>query len=100
MHKEAIMPLPPLNNWDTTAHSLHRAAQLLSTLRLLLFEHGPNYLELPMKVRPEGLSTDVLPGKSEVVLDFKQAAMVVHFADGNTHSIPLAGQSQATLFEA
>ena len=94
------MPLPILDNWDTTAHSLHRAAHLLGTLRLLRLEHVPNFLELALKVRPEGLSSDTLPGGSEVILDFRQAAMVVRSGSDDARILALTGQSPATLFEA
>jgi hypothetical protein len=98
--KEAAMTLPALPNWEPTAHQLHKAAQLLGTLRLLCLKHVPNYLELAMKIVPEGLSTDVLPGGSEVVLDFHKVAMLIKSPAAEDHIIPLAGHNQATLFAA
>ncbi len=89
------MPLPMLVPWDETAHSLHQAAKLLGVIRVLLFDHDPNYLELALKVKPQGLSTDILPGGSEVTLDFKQAAMIVQPGTGSAVSIPLTNQAEA-----
>jgi Family of unknown function (DUF5996) len=92
------MPLPMLAPWDETAHGLHNAAKLLGVIRVLLFDHVPNYLELAMKVKPQGLSTDVMPGGSQVTLDFKQAAMVVQPANGAATVVPLT--NQADVFTA
>lgn len=89
------MPLPMLAPWDETAHSLHSAAKLLGVIRVLLFDHDPNYLELALKVKPQGLSTDVLPNGSEVTLDFKQGTMIVQ---PSGESIPLT--NQADVFRA
>jgi hypothetical protein len=70
------MKLPALTNWEATAHSLHQAAQLLGGMRMLFIDSLPNYLERAMAIKPEGLSTDPLPFGGEVILDFRQAAMV------------------------
>src|SRR4051812_4182209 len=94
------MPLPALTPWEPTAHHLHKAAQLLGTLRLLRLSHVSNYLELAMKIVPEGLSSDVLPGGSEVIVDFRQVAMIIRPPVGEDCLIPLADHSQATLFTA
>ena len=47
--------LATLANAQPTLHSLHTVATLLGTLRVLTFERQPNYLELGMKVKPEGV---------------------------------------------
>jgi hypothetical protein len=94
------MSLPSLANWGTTAHNLHKAARVLGVLRMVRLPHVPNYLEMALKIRPEGLSTDVLPGGSEVLLDFRRASLSV-FAQGvQIASIPLAGQNQTWLLKA
>jgi hypothetical protein len=93
------MPLPSLYQWDATAHSLHKAIQLLGALRALLFEPVPNALHLAEKIKQEGVSSDVLPGGSEVTVDFREAALAVRQHDGLTRTIPLTGHTQGSLLE-
>jgi hypothetical protein len=95
-----MTPLPSLAEWERTSHSLHGAAMLLGAIRQLAFPRVPNYLELAMRVEPNGLSTDQLPGGGVVLLDFVQAAMTYTPKAGTPVSIPLAGQSQVSLLEA
>ena len=92
--------LPALSNWESTSHSLHKAAQLLGALRMLVRDPVPNYLELALRIEPNGLSTDVMPSGDVVLLDFQQAALVYSPRDNQLGTIPLAGQSQASLLEA
>lgn len=94
------MPLPLLDQWDVTIHSLHRAGQILGALRLALLPAVPNYLELSTRITPQGLSTDGLPGGAEVRLDFTSAAMIVRHPDGTTATLALRGHSQRSLCEA
>lgn len=94
------MSLPVLANWNITAHSLHQAAELLGAVRRFVLPHVPNWLELALKVIPEGVSTDKLPTGGEVVLDFGQAAFVYRGRNGGTTTIPLADHSQQTLFRS
>jgi hypothetical protein len=50
-------------------------------------------------VLPDGLSTDKLPTGGEVVLNFRQAALIYHAPDGKITTIPLADYNQRTLFQ-
>jgi hypothetical protein len=90
--------LPALNGWEKTAHSLHRATQILGALRMLALEQVPNYLELATVIQPEGLSTGRLPF-GEVRANFKEAALVYQPTSADPVRIPMAGQSQASLLE-
>ncbi len=92
--------LPGLNDAQPTLHNLHSAARLLGALRLLVHERQPNYLELGLKIEPEGLSTDVLPAGGEVTLDFRQLALVYRPTAGGATTLPISGQSQAALLES
>lgn len=94
------MSLPSLTNWEATAQSLHKAAQMLGVIRMVRLPHVPNYLEMALKVKPEGVSTDVLPGGSEVTLDFQQARFVVRHGSMAPATVPLAGHSQVSLLKA
>ncbi len=94
------MKLPALTNWEATAHSLHKAAQLLGGIRTLFIDPVPNYLELAMAIKPEGLSTGPMPFGGEVILNFRQAAMVYEPEAGRPVAVSLAGHSQVSLFEA
>jgi hypothetical protein len=100
--KEYLMtPLPSLANWEETFHSLHKAAMLLGAIRQLVRPREANYLELALRVEPNGLSTDTLPSGGNVLLDFTPAALVYTGPAGNRGDpIPLADHSQASLFEA
>jgi Family of unknown function (DUF5996) len=93
------MTLPPLNTWETSSHSLHRAAQLLGAIRMLVRESVPNFLELALRIEPYGLSTDTLPSGGTVVLDFNKAAVNVNTKDGEYICIHLEGHTQASLLE-
>jgi hypothetical protein len=95
-----MTPLPSLAKWERTSHSLHEAAMLLGAIRQLTFPRVPNYLELAMRVEPNGLSTDALPGGGVVLLDFVRAAMTYTPKVGAPIIIPLVGQSQVSLLEA
>lgn len=88
------MPLPTLGNWEATAHSLHKAAQMLGVLRMVRLPHVPNYLEMGLKIKPEGLSTDVLPGGAEVTLDFGRASFIARQPGAPDTTISLASQDQ------
>jgi hypothetical protein len=90
----------PLSPWQPTATSLHRAAQLLGALQLLARDQVPNYLELSLAIRPQGLSTGPLPGIGEVVLDMQRGNVIHRPTSGADTALPLAGRSQAALLEA
>lgn len=92
--------LPALSDWEQTSHSLHKAAQLLGALRMLVRDPVPNYLELAMRIESNGLSTDVMPSGDVVLLDFRQAALVYSPRDNKPVTLPLIGQSQASLLES
>ncbi len=92
--------LPSLSHWDDTAHSLHRAAEPLGDLRQLIREHTGSWLELALKIEPDGLSTEKLAAGGEVVLNFRRAAMIYRPASGAESVIPLAGHTQASLMQA
>ena len=91
--------LAPLSHWENTAHSLHKAAQLLGAIRMLVLDPVPNYLELSLEICPEGLSTSLLPFGGEVILDFRRYALLSRPAAREPAVLPLAGNSQASLLE-
>lgn len=92
--------LPDLDRAQPTLQNLHTVARLLGAVRLLVFERRPNFLELGLKVKPDGISTELLPAGGEVTLDFRQLALVYQPTSGNASSLPIAGKTQAALFEA
>ncbi|MFN8451166.1 MAG: DUF5996 family protein [Anaerolineae bacterium] len=91
--------LPSLDHAQPTLESLHTVARLLGAMRLLVFERKPNFLELGLKITPDGLSTDVLPSGGEVSLDFRRLALVYQPAAGDPVALPISGQTQAALLE-
>lgn len=91
--------LPALSNWETTAHNLHQAAQVMGALHMLLIDRKPNYLELPMQIVPTGLVGGAMPIGGTIRLDFEQAALIYTPDTGAAQSLPLAGTTQAALFE-
>lgn len=92
--------LPSLDHAQPTLLALHAVARLLGAVRLLVHQREPNYLELGLKIVPEGLSTDLLPAGGVVVLDFTRLALVYRAASGDETAIPLSGSTQAALLEA
>ena len=96
-----MTPLPTLADWERSSHSLHKAAMLLGAIRQLVRPREANYLELALRIEPNGLSTDMLPTGGSVLLDFTQAALVYTCPRGERHpAIPLARHSQVSLLEA
>jgi hypothetical protein len=91
--------LPNLDGAQPTLRSLHTVARLLGAVRLLVYERQPNFLELGLKVVPQGLSTDLLPAGGEVILDFTRLALVYRPASGDETGISISGSSQAALLE-
>jgi hypothetical protein len=98
--EQGLGSLTPTPRWDFAIRSLHLAAQHLGALRMLTLDRRPNYLEWSLEIRPEGLSTGVMPRIGEVVLDFQHGLLRYHPVDSEPTEIPLEGQTQATLLEA
>jgi hypothetical protein len=94
------MKFPPLENWEQTSHSLHQAAQILGAIRMLTRDPVPNYLELALRIEPDGLSTERLPSGGEVRLDFERGVVVCAPKDGRSMAVTLAGRTQASLLES
>ena len=94
------MPLPTLENPRVALRPLHQANQLLSVIRFYLLPRDPNYIEWGTRVVAEGLSSDVLPGGSEIILDFDDQVVVVRQPDSAQAAIPINGHSQRSLFGA
>lgn len=91
--------LPDLKGWEgKTASGLHKATVILGALRMLTLERMPNYLELATEIRPAGLSSGVLP-IGEVILNFQTGTLIYIPPASALISIPLAGNSQASLLE-
>ena len=96
---EQHMRFPTLKGWTATAHGLHRAAQILGAIRMLVRDPVENYLELALRVLPHGLSSEALPSGGSVELDFTQAALNVIAPNGQREVLPIAGRTQAALLE-
>jgi Family of unknown function (DUF5996) len=94
------MKLSPLDHWEPTSHSLHQAAQILGAIRMLTRDPVPNYLELALRIEPDGLSTERLPSGGEVRLDFERGVVVCAPKDGRAMAVTLAGRTQASLLES
>jgi hypothetical protein len=95
-----VMVLPRLSNLDKTTQGLHKFAQVLGVLRMVRLPHVANYLEMALKIVPEGLSTDVLPSGSEVILNFQKVNLEVHRKGAQNRLISLNSQSQSSLLTA
>ncbi len=92
--------LPNLEFARPTIGSLHSVARLLGALRLLVHERQPNYLELGLRIDPDGVSSDLLPGGGAVLLDFTRLVLVYTPRSGAAVSLPLSSHTQANLLEA
>ncbi len=91
--------LASLENAQPTLRNLRTAAIPLKAVRMLTMDRRPNFIHLGLKPVPAGLSTDVLPMGGEVTLDFQQLTLVYQPEVGSAKTIPIVGQSQATLLE-
>jgi hypothetical protein len=90
--------LPNLDGAQPTLRSLHTVARLLGAVRLLVYERQPNFLELGLRVGGNSLSTDRLPGGSEVFIALRSLKLMCH-ANGTTF-LDLEGRTQAQLLES
>ncbi len=93
------MPLPPLHDWDATAARLHLTTQVIAALRVAALAPQPNFLHLSTAIRPDGLTTGMLP-VGEVRADFTAAAVVYQPPQGDPVSFALADHTQVTLTAA
>jgi hypothetical protein len=92
------MTFPRLENWNQTVTGLHRGAQLLGSLQRLTQDPQPAYLELGLKVQPQGLFTGQLPAGGRVYLEFETPSLVYKGVGHEPVSFPLTGRSQADVF--
>jgi hypothetical protein len=93
-----MMTLPPLQNWLETGRGLHRGALLLGALQRLTQPPRPAYLELGLKVEPDGLFTYPFPQGGKAGLDFSSSSLVYNPKRASPIRYPLAGRSQAEVF--
>lgn len=96
------MPLPALSDWGHTRIGLHQAAQVIGAIRKLDAEELPNYQHLALEVVPEGLTSGPLAPSigGELLLDFRNAAVVYTCPEGTVSSVPVAAHTQTTLMDA
>jgi Family of unknown function (DUF5996) len=92
-------PFPSLEGWSQTAHSLHRAAQILGAIRMFTGTPVENYLELGLRVEAFGLSSEPLPSGGSVELNFVRGELIVSSPSGQRRPILISGQTQASLLE-
>lgn len=92
--------LPSLTNFEKSAPALHQVAQLLGAIRMFVHNPVPNYLELALRLEPNGLSSDTLPAGGKLLLDFEKAAILCTDKVGNEFELPLKRHSQQSLLEA
>jgi len=93
------MTLPPLTDWMETALGLHRAALLLGVVQRLTQPPQQAYLELGLRLIPAGLSAGELPGGGRLLLDLAGGRLLLTAPGTPERAFPLAGRSQAGLFE-
>jgi hypothetical protein len=93
------MTLPKLENWNETASGLHQGGRLLGVINQLTQSPQPAYLELPLRVAPEGLTTGRLPAGGRIVLDFLASSLRYDGKAEEPFSVPLNGCTQAEVFE-
>jgi hypothetical protein len=98
--KESNMPLPALSNWSATSTALHKAAYVIGAIRLLRVPHQDHYLEVALTPTPNGLTTQMLPGDTEIQLDYKRGAILVQPKGAAETTISLAGHNQESLLSA
>ena len=93
------MNLPSLNNnWEATSKGLQQAAALLGAIRMLVNKPVKNFLELALRIEPNGLSAEMLPSGGSILLDFERATLVIRNAE-DIAEIALNGNSQVSLLE-
>ncbi|NDJ34165.1 MAG: hypothetical protein GYB64_05820 [Chloroflexi bacterium] len=94
------MPLPLLEDWESTRTALHQSTQIVGAVRRLLLPERENHLHLAAIPLPYGLSSGVLPDGSQVDLDYKDLTLSYTSVDATVDaSIPLVGQTKHSLAE-
>jgi hypothetical protein len=80
-----------------TLTSLHRAAQIVAGINMLVQPHVPGYLELALIPHGHALNGTPLPNGTQARLDFARAALVIAHGDGRESAVALDGKSQAAV---
>lgn len=92
-----------LPGFDATAmptlQGLHRGALLLKAVQYLTQSPQPAYLDAALHMLPEGPASGRLPAGGGAQLDLAGGRLVYRAADGTSAAIPLAGRSQAAVFD-
>lgn len=94
------MPLPILENWQDTRIGLHRAAQVVSSLRRVVAEPEPNWTHIGLRYTPGGLTTEELPGFGKVDMSFPARSLTVTLRSGTSEEISFQGVSPIQLADA
>lgn len=94
------MSLPDYTTWTATRRALHQSMQVLRSARLLGSEPLPNDLHYSTLPTPQGATTGPLRNGGEVILDYRRLAIAIRRGDEEVATIPLAGHSQTSLFDA
>lgn len=93
------MPLPLLEDWADTRHTLHLATQVIAEAQRSVIEERPHHLHLALNTYPQGLTTNTLVLFGEIRLNFVGQTLVYVPEFGEATTIPLEGHSQRTLAE-
>jgi hypothetical protein len=93
-------PALPLEEWETTYHTLHMWTQIVGKIRLMLTPLENHFWNVALYVSPRGLTTSPIPyqGRTfEIQFDFVNHQLELRTADSN-RAIPLAPKSVAVFY--
>jgi Family of unknown function (DUF5996) len=100
--QERSLPPIPLAEWADTKETIHRFAQIVGKIRLAASPRRNHWWNVPFHVTGRGITTRPMGREQIFTIDFDFVAhrLVVQSLDGRTVSLPLAGQSVASFYDA
>jgi hypothetical protein len=97
-----VLPAIPLESWSDSKDTLHRFAQVVGKVRLAASPMRNHWWNVPFHLSGRGITTRPMGGPPAFTIDFDfvDHRLVVQSVTGESVSIPLAGQSVASFYDA
>lgn len=92
-----------VDSWQATRDTLHMWTQIVGKIRMALTPPVNHWWHVTLYPSARGLSTGPIPvpsGILDIEFDFVEHRLVLRTNDGDSRSLPLAGQSVASFYAA
>lgn len=98
-----MRPELPVDSWQATRETLHLWTQVVGKIRMALTPPVNHWWHVTLYLSARGLGTGPIPvpaGVLDLEFDFVAHELVVRTSDGGRRTVPFAGQSVASFYEA